>query len=98
MLKKLSKWYFSKKVLPFWCILLTDTLIVFLSCMFAYWVSNRTGTTFDNRFAVVYTSLLFSLLSWVGARIFKTYSGVVRYSGFVDLLKVAYANLSKLQY
>ncbi len=96
MLKKLSKWYFSKKVLPFWCILLTDTLIVFLSCMFAYWVSNRTGTTFDNRFAVVYTSLLFSLLSWVGARLFKTYSGVVRYSGFVDLLKVAYANLVTL--
>lgn len=96
MLKKLSKWYFSKKVLPFWCILLTDTLIVFLSCLFAYWVSNRTGTTYDNRFAVVYTSLLFSLLSWVGARLFKTYSGVVRYSGFVDLLKVAYANLVTL--
>ena len=96
MLKKLSKWYFSKKVLPFWCILLTDTLIVFLSCLFAYWVTHRTGTTFDNRFAVVYTSLLFSLLSWVGARLFKTYSGVVRYSGFVDLLKVAYANLVTL--
>ena len=47
---------------------------------------------FANRFAVLYTALFFSLLSWVGARLFKTYSGVVRYSSFVDLMKVAYAN------
>ena len=96
MLKKVLHWYFSKRVLPFWCILLMDTLIVFLSCVLTYWVSNRTGTTFDNRFAVLYTSLFYTLLSWVGARIFKTYAGVVRYSGFVDLLKVAYANVVTL--
>lgn len=47
---------------------------------------------FENRFAVLYTSLLYSGLSWIGARVFKTYAGVVRYSSFVDLLKVAYAN------
>lgn len=47
---------------------------------------------YDNRFAVFYTALLYSGLSWVGARVFKTYAGVVRYSSFVDLLKVAYAN------
>ena len=90
--KNISKWYFSKKVLPIWCILLMDTTIVFLSCLFAYWVSNRTGNMFENRYAVFYTALFFSLLSWVGARLFKTYSGIVRYSSFVDLMKVAYAN------
>lgn len=89
---KLIRLYFNKKVLPFWCVLLMDTAIVFLSCLFAYWVSNRTGNMFVNRFAVLYTALLFSLLSWVGTRLFKTYSGVVRYSSFVDLMKVAYAN------
>lgn len=47
---------------------------------------------FDNRFAVLYTAILYSGLSWVGACVFKTYAGVVRYSSFVDLLKVAYAN------
>ena len=89
---KLTRMYFSKNVLPFWCILLMDTAIVFLSCLFAYWVSKRTGNMFENRFAVLYTALFFSLLSWVGARLFKTYLGVVRYSSFVDLMKVAYAN------
>ena len=91
-LNNISKWYFGKKVLPIWCILMMDTTIVFLSCLFAYWVSNRTGHMFENRYAVLYTALFFSLLSWVGARLFKTYSGVVRYSSFVDLMKVAYAN------
>ena len=91
-INKLTRLYFSKNVLPFWCVLLMDTAIVFLSCLFAYWVSNRTRNMFDNRFAVLYTALFFSLLSWVGARLFKTYSGVVRYSSFVDLMKVAYAN------
>jgi len=91
-INKLADMYFSKNVLPFWCVLLMDTVIVFLSCLFSYWVSNRTGHMFAHRYAVLYTALFFSLLSWVGARLFKTYSGVVRYSSFVDLMKVAYAN------
>lgn len=47
---------------------------------------------FENRFAVVYSSALVALLSTFGGAAFKTYTGVVRYSSFVDLIKVAYAN------
>lgn len=35
---------------------------------------------------------MYVFISIISARIFSTYSGVVRYSSFVDLLKVAYAN------
>ncbi len=38
------------------------------------------------------TMLFYSLLSLISFRVFRTYSGVVRFSGFVDLLKVVYAN------
>jgi len=93
IIRKISTWYFSKKVLPYWCILLLDTVIIFLSYLFTYWVSNRTGAFYDNRVAVFHTALLYALLSWVGARIFKTYSGVVRFSSFVDLFKVLYAGV-----
>ena len=96
ILKRLSNWYFSKNVLPYWAVLLADTIIVFVSAVFVYWVTNRTLLTFEQRFAVLYTSLLFSLLSWAGARCFKTYSGVLRYSSSVDLIKLAYANLASL--
>ena len=91
-INKLIDMYFSKDVLPFWCILLIDSFIVFMSSLFAYWVSNRTGTMFEHRYAVLYTALLYTALSWIGARLFRTYSGIVRYSSFVDLMKVAYAN------
>lgn len=48
---------------------------------------------FTHRFDVLYTSLFYVVISWIGARVFRTYSGVVRYSSFVDLQRVAYANL-----
>lgn len=91
-INKLVDMFFGKNVFPFWCILLIDSVIVFLSSLFVYWVSNRTGTMFEHRYAVLYTALLYTAFSWMGAKIFKTYSGIVRYSSFVDLLKVAYAN------
>ncbi len=47
---------------------------------------------FTHRIEVLYTSLFFVMLSCISARMFKTYLGVVRYSSFVDLMKVAYAN------
>ena len=85
-------WYFQKSTLPYWCILLADCVIVFFSAIFTYWVFNKTDVTFTNRFPVLFSSLMFSMLSVVGAKIFSTYSGVVRYSSFVDLIRVAYAN------
>ena len=48
---------------------------------------------FTHRIDVLYTSLFYVVISWIGARVFRTYSGVVRYSSFVDLLRVAYANV-----
>ena len=93
LLKKISSWYFSRRVLPYWCVLLADTVIVFVSCAIVYWLSNRSDITFTNRWAVLYSCILYAVLSWIGSRVFKTYSGVVRYSSFVDLLKVAYASL-----
>ena len=92
ILWKLSNWYFSKKVLPYWVILLVDAVIVFLCCMFIYWVTNKSLVTFEHHQELLVGSLFYAVLSWIGAKSFKTYSGVLRYSSFVDLLKVTYAN------
>ena len=94
--KRFSQWYFSKRVLPYWCIILMDMAIVFVSCFFTFWVSRRTLAMVELRSSMIYTSLLYTALSLVGARIFRTYTGVIRYSSFVDLLKVAKANLVSL--
>ena len=93
---KFFSWYFGKKSLPYWCLILADSIIVLFSCLLTYWVLNRTGNLFNHRFAVIYTSLLYMAISLISIRIFRTYMGVVRYSSFVDLLKVSYGNLLSL--
>lgn len=89
---KLLGWYFSKKSLPYWCIFLIDGVMVLLSGLFTYWVFNKTTEMFTHRVEVLYTSLFYMAISWISARVFRTYSGIIRYSSFVDLLRVAYAN------
>ena len=90
-LKQLLSWYFSKSSLPYWCLLLTDCLMVFLSTIVAYWAFEKTSFLFEHRVDVVYTALVYAFISLIGAKIFHTYSGVVRYSSFVDLMNVGYA-------
>lgn len=92
LLKKTLFWYFSKNALPYWCLFLVDSVIVFLSGLFTYWVFNRTQNMFDHRLCVLFTLLMYTVVSWIGAKVFHTYMGVVRYSSFSDLLQVAYAN------
>jgi len=92
----LTHWFFSKRLLPYWVIVLLDTFIVFMSCIFTYWVSRRTGALLEHGTDILLTALLYSAISWIGARCFRTYSGVVRYSSFVDLVKVAKANAVSL--
>ena len=90
---KFFNWYFSKESLPYWCLFLIDSIIIFFSGLLIYWAFNRTLEMFTHRFEVLYTLLMYVCISWLGTRIFKTYLGVVRYSSFVDLMRVAYANL-----
>ena len=91
-LTKFISWYFSKNALPYWCLFILDICIVMISALMTFWVFNRTGIMFEERFDVLYTALAYAALSGIGAKLFKTYSGVVRYSSFVDLMRVAYAN------
>lgn len=81
-------------MLPNWVILLADAAIVFVACLFTYWVIHRTQTTFENRVVLFLTALMYAALSWVGAIVFKTFLGVLRYASSVDLLQLAYANIT----
>jgi len=92
-LKRILSWYFSKASLPYWCLLLSDFTIVFLSTIGAFWAFEKTQQLFDQRIDVVCTALVYAMLSLIGARTFRTYSGVVRFSSFVDLMQVGYATL-----
>ena len=66
------------------------------SCAFVYWLFNNLILLVDNALPVFLTSLVFTLVSIVGFRIFHTYSGFMRYASFVDLMRVAYGNMVNL--
>ena len=91
-LLKILRWYFSKQALPYWCLMLTDFAIIFISAVVTFWLFEKSQHLFDQRIDVFFTALVYALLSFIGARAFRTYQGVVRYSSFVDLMKVGYAN------
>ena len=90
-LRKLCNWYFSRKTLPYWGILAMDCNIVFLSGLFVYYLQYG-GLSFALHFWQVTFGLCVCLVLYVFAFfIFHTYHGVMRYSGFVDLHRVAYS-------
>lgn len=89
-------WYFSRKALPFWCVMVIDSLIVFVSGFVAYWLFHRGMETLLHSHVLAVAMLVYVALSWIGMRAFHTYSGIIRYSSFVDLRRVCYANLMSL--
>ena len=93
---KALNWYFSKNSLPYWCIFLIDCGIVMASGALVYFVFHGINTTFDNTFKIFATMSAIALLSIPGFRLFHTYSGFMRYSSFVDLMRVVYGNLVTL--
>jgi len=90
---KLFNWYFNKNALPFWCIFILDGVLLFLSGLISHAVFNY-GTLIDGNFGMLLNTItLFVVLSFIGTKVFYTYAGILRYSSFVDLQRVGYANL-----
>ena len=92
-LVRLLRWYFSKNALPYWCIFALDGIILLGSGIFSYWIFNERHGVIEHFIPLMNTLIVYLLTNIIGVRTFHTYAGIVRYSSFVDLLKVCYANL-----
>ena len=88
---KIINWYFSKKTLPFWGIILLDSLIVLFSYYLVFWFFFRGSGLENHFFPATCTFLLFLFCHLIAFRFFHTYSGIIRYSSFVDLGRVGFA-------
>ena len=93
---KLLNWYFKRAALPYWCMLILDTLIVFFSGIFVYYLFHRGYQTLVDFVPLTRTLLVYLVLTVLCFRLFRTYSGILRFSSFVDLQKVAYATVTSL--
>ena len=88
--QRITTWYFSKNALPYWCVLMLDCAIIVVSGMVGIYIvqggSPLQGSGFWHYLLACVCALPFFI---IGMRVFRTYSGVLRYSSFVDLARVA---------
>ncbi len=88
-LEKLTNWYFSKKTLPYWCVLALDCTAIVVAGMSAVYLCIGGKALAYNFWNTVLMWVCTLPLFFVGMRVFHTYSGVIRYSSFTDLMRVA---------
>ena len=94
--KDLLKWYFSRRALPYWSILLLDSAFVLFSGLLAYTVHHGSDQTSDVFLPLVATLGVFLICFVVSFRLFHTYDGVIRFSSFNDLMRVTLAVVSAI--
>ena len=87
----LLDWYLSKKALPYWSIIVLDSLICFISGLFVLSLFTSASSILTHFGAASRTICVYMIFNLIGFRVFHTYTGIIRYSSFVDLRRVLYA-------
>lgn len=93
---KLLNWYLSRNALPYWVILAIDIVICYLSGIFVFWLYYHGAVSPQHIVLLSKTIFMYMIFNLIGFRIFRTYSGIIRYSSFVDLQRVVLAMLLSL--
>ena len=88
--------YLARNVVPGWVVLLIDCLILFCSGVFAFWMFESSADLSIYAKELLCTLLVIICIGLVGFGWFHTYSGMMRYSSFGDLLRVANGNVTSL--
>lgn len=80
--------YLSSKVLPIWTILLIDVLIIIVSSLLAYALRYDFRSIFLESSTIDKTIVWTVIVNLVFFRLFRTYSNVLRFSSFVDIMRI----------
>ena len=93
-LHRITEWYFKKKALPYWCILIFDCFLVLAAYHISLYVLIG-GTYFVHAFwtKLGYLTLLVLPCHVISFKIFHTYSNIIRYSSFADLHNILMSNV-----
>ena len=80
--------YLSAKVLPIWTILLIDVLIIVVSSLLAYALRYDFRSIFLESSTIDKTIVCTVIVNLVFFRVFRTYSNVLRFSSFIDIMRI----------
>lgn len=95
-IRKFFAWYFSRQALSYWSVLLIDCLCVVAALFLAYLCNHSAGDTFEHIVPLLEYAGIAVACFVVGFRVFHTYSGIIRYSSFSDLIRVSKAVVTGL--
>ncbi len=90
-IKDLVNWYFSRRTFPYWCVLLLDSVILMFTSIFVYWCLYRGVALQQHFWPLIHLYLVAIAVHIVFFCIFHTYTGILRFSSFRDLHRLAYA-------
>ncbi len=88
MKHKIFHRYLSAKVLPIWTILLIDVLIIVVSSLLAYALRYDFRSIFLESSTIDKTVVWTVIVNLVFFRVFRTYSNVLRFSSFIDIMRI----------
>ena len=93
--KNITEWYFTKKAVPYWCVLFLDCFLVLLNGYISLYLTREFAFHSDvlfksNTWGILITVLIYA----ISFKIFHTYHGIVRYSTFHDLANISSATTS----
>ena len=88
MKHKIFHRYLSAKVLPIWTILLIDVLIIVVSSLLAYAIRYDFRSIFLESSTIDKTIVWTVIVNLVFFRVFRTYSNVLRFSSFIDIMRI----------
>lgn len=87
----ISSWYFSRKALPYWCVLFFDCSIVMFAGLISAYMMLGGGNLVSHFWYVVSVLAAITCIFAVSFHLFHTYRGIVRYTSVVDLQRICLA-------
>lgn len=93
---KISSWYFTRRALPYWTVLIIDCLCVLVGGIIAFSINHGIQQSLDASWSLFLVMVGVTAFFIIGFRAFRTYTGVIRYSSFNDLIRITFAVLLAL--
>ena len=84
----------DQRYLPRWIVVLIDVLLCGLALMVSFFILQETRIEFHQVLSVPQQLGAVLLINLLFFFVFKSYSGIIRHSTFIDILKLAFTSLS----
>lgn len=88
---RFADWYFTKNAVPYWGILLLDCVIVLFSGITGCYIEHGGMEIVDHFWQILLGMFCELPLFIISFHIFHTYQGIIRFSSYIDLYRIAKA-------